>query len=90
MRAAYLEMADLNVLAVDWSELLAMPIYFMSVSNMMGAAERVAEVVDFMVKTGILDLDRLHIIGHSLGAHLAGVTAENIQSGPVKRITGTH
>jgi len=76
---------SVNVIAVDWE---LMPLYSLWILNMGETASRTAELVDLMVKSGLLKLDRLHITGHSLGAHVAGMVGERVTSGRVGRITG--
>lgn len=41
-----------------------------------------------MVKEGGLKLETLHLIGHSLGAHIVGIAGKNVKSGKIPRITG--
>lgn len=74
---------DLNVIIVDWSDLS----YF-GFGNINGVGKRSAELLDFMVGTGLLNVEHVHIIGMSESAHIAGVTGEFISSGRVARITG--
>ena len=47
-----------------------------------------AKFIDWLVKNKDLDLKKVHIIGHSLGAHTAGFSGKYLKSGTVARITG--
>ncbi len=84
--AAYFK-ADpsVNVIILGWEQL---PVYPMWFANVRGVGERLAEVLDYMVESGLLRLDRLHVTGHSLGAHVAAIAGEQLTSGRIGRITG--
>lgn len=73
---------------VDWSDLCFAPLYFAAFGNLRGVGARVAEVLDSMATQGLLNTAQLHLIGHSLGAHVAGVVGERLAAGRVPRITG--
>lgn len=45
-------------------------------------------LLDWLVLMTSIDLEEVHIIGHSLGAHVAGVAGYNTELGNVGRITG--
>ena len=47
-----------------------------------------ATLLDYLVETQGLDLSDVHIAGHSLGAHVAGVAGSKVTSGKVGKITG--
>lgn len=46
-----------------------------------------AQLLDFLEGEGDLDYDDVHLLGHSLGAHIAGIAGYQ-SSGKVGRITG--
>ncbi len=68
--------------------------YFLVIPNIPIAAARVADFISWLVEINALSLSQTHLIGHSLGAHVAGETGKFIQaklwqSGEkVARITG--
>ncbi|XP_055844679.1 phospholipase A1-like [Episyrphus balteatus] len=89
-REAYLEVMDCNVISVDWSRMLN---YF--TLNYIGATfqvpkvgVKVAKMIDFLVDEGNMSLDDLHVIGHSLGAHVSGIAGRNVIAGEVHTIIG--
>jgi pimeloyl-ACP methyl ester carboxylesterase len=54
--------------------------------------QRIADFVLYLKKNNYISLDKLHLVGHSLGAHLAGRVGHALQKHPdggkVSRITG--
>lgn len=49
---------------------------------------RLARVLDNIVALGLVTPKDIHLIGHSLGAHIAGVCGSSLTSGVIGRITG--
>jgi len=85
IRDAYLHLADLNVLIVDYS-LFTMPIfYYTSLPDL--AAIRLEEFIKFLLTNSNLRMDSLHLVGFSLGAHVAGLAGHRL-NGTIGRITG--
>ncbi|XP_078052318.1 putative phospholipase A1 magnifin [Augochlora pura] len=82
---AYLDRGDVNVIVVDWGE-VALNINYFYVS---GQVPHVGELVgESMVKLGdVIDLKNLHLIGHSLGAHVVGYVSQ-FMNVTLNRITG--
>ncbi|XP_018570037.1 lipase member H-like [Anoplophora glabripennis] len=83
----YLKIGEYNVILVNIERLLAGPFYVTSALNVKPIGKYTAGFVDYLVKKG-LDLNNLHIIGMSLGAHIAGYVGKNLESGRPPRITG--
>ncbi|OXA51076.1 Pancreatic lipase-related protein 2 [Folsomia candida] len=57
----------------------------------LAVGEYVARMVKFLVDNGFADLTRIHLIGHSLGAHLSGVAGYHVKAltgQKVARVTG--
>ena len=83
VKEAYLETKykkDFNLFVLDWSA-LALPgpksffraaNYPGAVKNVRTAGERLAAFIIWLNKDFDVNLDRVHLIGHSLGAHVAG------------------
>lgn len=84
---AYLSVDDVNIVAVDWSALCKSPMYFSAVSHVKAVGQQVALLIDFLVNSGA-DVDSFHIIGHSLGAHVASFASNSVTTGNITRITG--
>lgn len=47
-----------------------------------------AQVVDEVIRVKGIPLESFHVVGFSLGAHVAGATANGLKSGKFERITG--
>lgn len=77
-----------NLITVDWEDLASNLYYFESARRTHDVGRTTAELIDFMVSNMSLSLDRVHLIGHSLGAHTAGFVGSYVKSGKVGRITG--
>ncbi|XP_073819935.1 phospholipase A1-like [Musca autumnalis] len=87
IRGAFLGKGDYNMITVDWGRARSVD-YASSVLAVPGVGQKVAALVDFLVNNYGLKLSDLEIIGHSLGAHVAGFTGKNIASGQAHTIIG--
>jgi pancreatic triacylglycerol lipase len=87
-----------NIIGVDW-EKLATPhppassfYYPLAAKNVLVVGERVADFLLFLLRiNAVTSTDSMHVVGFSLGAHVAGIAGHRIiQSGisPLQRITG--
>uniref|UniRef100_A0A0A9XLC9 Pancreatic triacylglycerol lipase n=1 Tax=Lygus hesperus TaxID=30085 RepID=A0A0A9XLC9_LYGHE len=85
MKKAYLEAHDYNVIAVDWSW-YSYNFYTIARFSIDYVAPEIAKFVEFILGAGI-DPDDIHILGHSLGAHIAGLAGYEMKIN-VSRITG--
>ncbi|KAJ0175716.1 hypothetical protein K1T71_008875 [Dendrolimus kikuchii] len=88
--SSYLEARpDTNVVLIDWSN-MAHGSYLMNAArNTKKVGIAAAEHINRLVEAS-LDLDKIHIIGHSLGSHVAGYTARELRNKynkTVKRLT---
>lgn len=84
---AYLRQASYNVIMVDWSTLAESPCYRTATKHTPGVAKVVSKFLDQLAEGGI-EMDRIHIIGFSLGAQVAGFAGDLVSYGIVFRITG--
>ncbi|KAF6211015.1 hypothetical protein GE061_014128 [Apolygus lucorum] len=84
---AMLTREDVNVILVGWTEITQVLLYPWVVQQSFLVAQYLGELVDFLVEHGIPS-DHIHMIGHSIGAHIAGVASKEAMSGIVGRITG--
>ncbi|XP_073816185.1 phospholipase A1-like [Musca autumnalis] len=87
IRQAFLQKGDYNMITVDWGRARSVD-YASSVLAVPGVGEKIASLVDFLVKNYGMKLSDLEIIGHSLGAHVAGFTGKNIATGQAHTIIG--
>ncbi|KAG0422257.1 hypothetical protein HPB47_001917, partial [Ixodes persulcatus] len=77
MKDAYLKNADMNVFIVDWSGGNG-PAYETAVVNARIAGAEIALLVRKLEVAFGANASTMHIIGHSLGAHVAGYAGHNI------------
>ncbi|XP_011188038.2 phospholipase A1-like [Zeugodacus cucurbitae] len=87
IRDAWLSHGDYNIIVVDWARARSVE-YVSSVSAVPGVGKKVASMIDYLVSNHGLNLDTLEVIGHSLGAQVAGYAAKNVGSGKIHAIIG--
>ena len=87
IRDAWLSVSDYNVIVVDWARARSVD-YATSVLAVPKVGKKVASLIDFLVTNYNMPLDTLYVIGHSLGAHVAGYTGKNVKTGQVHTIIG--
>ncbi|XP_029038589.2 pancreatic triacylglycerol lipase-like [Osmia bicornis bicornis] len=80
-----LNYTNVNTLALDYRKIAGLP-YPFSVAKIAALGKVVAKVIDQIVEAGV-DRKKIHIIGHSLGAQLAGYIGRNVIAS-LPRITG--
>lgn len=85
MKDALLKVEDLNVIVVDWSRKNGFP-YTQATANTQIVGAEIARIVNIYAQKFDLNPNRVHIIGHSLGSHIAGYAGERIKG--LGRITG--
>ncbi|XP_051509998.1 endothelial lipase [Myxocyprinus asiaticus] len=78
--------SEANVVVVDWLG-LAHQLYPDAVNHTRRVGRSIATVLDWLQEEQQLQLENLHIIGYSLGAHVAGY-AGTFVNGNIGRITG--
>jgi len=84
VKDSFLQTSDANVVIFDYEKYNAP--YLTAVSNAKAVGGCVAAFVNDMLKNG-QTLDKFYLIGHSLGAHIAGYAANQCQ-GTLGRVTG--
>ncbi|XP_785102.2 pancreatic lipase-related protein 2 [Strongylocentrotus purpuratus] len=90
MKDAYLGATDVNVIIVDW-RLGADGSYFQSRANTRVIGKETAAFLHALKTTAQTDFNKIHIVGHSLGSHVAGYAGEALiqdYQEMVARITG--
>jgi poly(3-hydroxyalkanoate) synthetase len=88
---AFLTREDANVFLVDWSQLAGTPWYKAAVGNTQYVGRRVAYLIEHLVNSTKTKMSDFHIVGFSLGSHVAGIAGARIQATTGKtlaRITG--
>lgn len=74
------------MIIVGWKEGAELPDYPRAVANTRVVAKQIQLLIQEMMKLGI-SLDRVHLIGHSLGAHISGYIGTDF-GGKIGRISG--
>lgn len=87
IRPELLHYENVYVISVDYGPLVPYPCYFSAVQNLPLASKCLAHLINNLVEQNIVSNDDIHIIGFSLGAQVAGQTANYVQR-KLKRITG--
>ena len=86
---AYLSVGDYNVISIDWGDLESWANYPAAASRTRPVGEHAATLVKILSDFGLFD--NIHVVGHSLGAHVAGFLAKKVQEmglGKLRRVTG--
>merc|ERR1719495_1940908 len=86
---AYSEVGGFNLISIDWEILAKAPNYIQAAKNTKLVGEYVAKLVSLIAQLG--DISNLHLVGHSLGAHVVGHIGKTFQqefSYKIPRITG--
>nr|CAH0104972.1 unnamed protein product [Daphnia galeata] len=82
----FLAKEDCNFIAVDWEELANNLNYYSSAANTQPVGNLTGYFINFLIAQGT-NVNNFHIIGFSLGAHVAG-KAGALANGLIPRITG--
>lgn len=85
---AYIEKQDVNIITVDWSESASWKVYPLPAYMTQQVGTIIAHLIDHLVNNSYVSLEDVHIIGHSLGSHVAGASGAAVATGRVARITG--
>ncbi|XP_011631174.1 uncharacterized protein LOC105423202 isoform X2 [Pogonomyrmex barbatus] len=82
MRSALMSIHDCNIVCVDWGPGSAVPNYVRAAANTRLVGRQLAK----LIRSLNVPLEKVHMIGFSLGAHVAGFAGAEL--GNVSRITG--
>jgi pancreatic triacylglycerol lipase len=86
MKDALLNASRMNVIAVDWSGGNKLP-YTQATANTQVVGAEIARLIKSVCEKSGAKAADFHIIGHSLGAHIAGYTGQRLD-GQLGKITG--
>ncbi|KAF6210284.1 hypothetical protein GE061_013388 [Apolygus lucorum] len=87
MKNALLIGYDANVIVVSW-DLSSTLGYSAAKKYVPTVGKVVALMIDHLVEQSGLRLEDVHVIGHSLGAHVAGIAGMYTTTGKLPRVTG--
>lgn len=85
MKNALLDAENVNVITVDWSKGNGFP-YTQSTANTQVVGAEIARLITNMIREKGAKATNFHLIGHSLGAHVAGYAGKRVPN--IGRITG--
>lgn len=77
---------DGNICAVDWSR-LALQQYNFAADNTRNVGQYLGKFVEYLAANGFA-LDKVTLIGHSMGAHISGFAGASLRAGRVGMIVG--
>ncbi|XP_059051033.1 pancreatic lipase-related protein 2-like [Achroia grisella] len=86
IKEAYLNVSDVNIIVVDWSN-AANVNYILASYNVAMVGRLLTNFLNFLIKEGV-SMNDVHLIGHSLGAHVSGIAGAHVKKGPIFSITG--
>lgn len=89
-REAYVAKGDFNVIIVDWSKGANTFNFLIAKQRIYLIGPIIAQFIEFLLETyeDALTLSDVYLIGHSLGAHLAGVVGKCMKVGKIPVILG--
>ncbi|XP_065219720.1 pancreatic triacylglycerol lipase-like, partial [Planococcus citri] len=76
LKHAYLKKRNANVFAVDWGNAALTVNYIQAASDTRVVGAELARFLDYCHKRYRINLDGVHLIGHSLGSHIAAYCAK--------------
>lgn len=80
-----------NVLGLDWKDLAKGPWYGSAADEAYPAAKQLADWMNKVVTSNLTTWEKIHLVGFSLGAQVAGLTSNYLPTGKrVGRITGNY
>lgn len=82
---AFLMAGDYNVILCDWGD-GATTWYFQASANSRTVGVEIALLLEFLSREARISPKDFHLLGHSLGAHIAGYTGQRFKG--LGRITG--
>jgi dienelactone hydrolase len=85
---------------VDWEKLgnpqppeITAALYLLAVNNVPRVGKRIGKFISWLRSQNVVTFPKIHIVGHSLGAHVAGLSGLYLQNRfngeKIARVTGT-
>ncbi|KAI5639761.1 lipase domain-containing protein [Phthorimaea operculella] len=84
---AFLAASDCNVIVLDWRRAASAPNYFSSARIVPEIGAHLGQFLAWLIENAGGDWNRVHLVGHSLGAHVIGNAGRTV-GGRIARITG--
>lgn len=81
---------QLNFFIVDWATLAANRYYYTSAKYTKVVGHQLAKFIKFLKTKLSTDMDSVHLVGHSLGAHVCGFAGKHLKKSGISigKITG--
>jgi len=76
-----------NVIVINWEKIAASPWYDTAAAGTKLVGEKTGRLVLYLLARRVVTLDQVHVLGHSLGSHVAGWCGSLIGAGQLGRIT---
>lgn len=90
LQLAYINVGGYNVITVDWSSIAKDINYAVPAELTLSVGSKIAEFLDRLIDHTKTNASDIHLIGHSLGAHVMGSCGLHLKSGKIGRITGEY
>ncbi|KAL4121368.1 hypothetical protein QTP88_013894 [Uroleucon formosanum] len=88
IKTAYVDAGGFNIITADWNRVASNIIYPMPAFFTSEVGSIIAKLLENVVNLAVIDPSDIHIIGHSLGAHVSGACGAAFSLGKIGRITG--
>jgi len=86
--SAYVDAGGFNIITADWNRVAKNILYPMPAYLTVQVGSIVAKMLENIVNLAVIDPSDIHVIGHSLGAHVSGACGAAFRLGKIGRITG--
>ncbi|XP_063884042.1 pancreatic lipase-related protein 2-like [Scylla paramamosain] len=83
-----LKLGSYNVISVEWSKLAVSPWYPTAVNYVPKVGILTARLLDWLHEAAGMQAAGVQVVGHSLGAHVAGAVGQNLKNFRLPFITG--
>ncbi|XP_063709829.1 phospholipase A1 VesT1.02-like [Culicoides brevitarsis] len=88
IKDAYLKKADFNIFVIDWGKGASSINYYGSRHRVGDVAEVATRFIQFLITNFNVKTKDIQMIGHSLGAHICGLTGKNFEDDKISVIVG--
>ncbi|CAI6348190.1 unnamed protein product [Macrosiphum euphorbiae] len=88
IKTAYVDAGGFNIITADWNRVASNILYPMPAYLTVQVGSIIAKMLENVVNLAVIDPSDIHVIGHSLGAHVSGACGAAFSLGKIGRITG--
>ncbi|GJQ74718.1 hypothetical protein Trydic_g21569 [Trypoxylus dichotomus] len=85
MKNAYLSKQPFNIIVFDWGQYTYYP-YEMVPDIVKTCGKYLGDFLILLYRENVIDLDKVHVIAHSVGAHIAGLAGKHVQKHLAKNV----